>query len=69
MGASAWVVYEGVYLLTESMRISVLPALAVAVPVYFVMMLMLRGLTEEELLAFPKGHLLLKLARRIGLMH
>ncbi len=69
MGASAWVVYEGVYLFTDSMRISVLPALAVAVPVYFVMMLMLRGLTEEELQSFPKGHLLIKLARRIGLMH
>lgn len=69
MGAAAWVVYEVVYLLTDSMRIAVLPALAVAVPVYFVMMLMLRGLTEEELLGFPKGHLLVRIARRIGLMH
>ncbi|MDE7269421.1 MAG: polysaccharide biosynthesis protein [Acetatifactor sp.] len=69
MGAAAWVVYEVVYLLTESMRIAVLPALIVAVPVYFVMMLILRGLTEEELLGFPKGHLLVRIARRIGLMH
>ena len=69
MGAAAWVVYEVVYLLTESMRIAVLPALVVAVPVYFVMMLILRGLTEEELLGFPKGHLLVKIARRCGLMH
>lgn len=69
MGAAAWVVYEVVYLLTESMRIAVLPALVVAVPVYFVMMLILRGLTEEELLGFPKGHLLVRIARRIGLMH
>ncbi|MDE6016137.1 MAG: polysaccharide biosynthesis protein [Acetatifactor sp.] len=69
MGAATWVVYEVVYLLTESMRIAVLPALVVAVPVYFVMMLILRGLTEEELLGFPKGHLLVRIARRIGLMH
>lgn len=69
MGAFAWVVYQGVYLLTDSMRISVLPALVIAVPVYFVMLLMLRGLTEEELMGFPKGYVLLKLARRIGLMH
>lgn len=69
MGAAAWVVYEVVYLLTESMRIAVLPVLVVAVPVYFVMMLMLRGLTEEELLGFPKGYLLVKIARRCGLMH
>ncbi|MCM1221021.1 MAG: polysaccharide biosynthesis protein [Lachnospiraceae bacterium] len=69
MGAAAWAVYEGVYLMTESMRIAVLPALAVAVPVYFVMLLVLRGLTEEELLGFPKGYLLVKIARRLGLMH
>lgn len=69
MGAAAWAVYEGVYLMTESMRIAVLPALVVAVPVYFVMLLVLRGLTEEELLGFPKGYLLVKIARRLGLMH
>ncbi len=68
MGAAAWAVYEGVYLFTDSMRIAVLPALAVAVLVYFVMMLAMRGLTEEELLGFPKGHLLVKLAKKLRLI-
>lgn len=64
MGAAARAVYELVYLLTESMRIAVLPAVAVAVVVYFVMMLLLRGLTEEELRGFPKGYLLVKIAKK-----
>jgi stage V sporulation protein B len=68
MGAAAWAVYEGLYLVTDSMRIAVLPALVVAVLVYFVMMLVLRGLTEEELRGFPKGYLLVKLAKKCRLM-
>jgi stage V sporulation protein B len=69
MGAAAWAVYEGLYLVTDSMRIAVLPALVVAVLIYFVMMLVLRGLTEEELRGFPKGYLLVKLAKKCRLMH
>lgn len=69
MGAAARAVYELVYLLTESMRTAVLPAVAVAVIVYFVMMLLFEGLTEEELRGFPKGYLLVKIARRFSLLN
>ncbi len=68
MGLAAWAVYEGVYMLTESMRIAVLPAIAVAVAVYFVMMLAFRGLTEEELRGFPKGYLLVRAAKKCRLL-
>lgn len=68
MGLAAWAVYEGVYLMTKSMRVAVLPAVAVAVVVYFVMLLVLRGLTEEELRGFPKGYLLVKMAKKCRLL-
>lgn len=68
MGAAAWAVYEGMYLLTGSMKISVIPAIAVAVIVYFVMLILLRGVTEQELRGFPKGHLLVKAAKKCRLM-
>ena len=68
MGAAAWAVYEGVYIMTQSMRISVLPALVVAIIVYFVMLLIFRGLNEEELEGFPKGYLLVKIAKKCRLM-
>ncbi|MCM1091491.1 MAG: polysaccharide biosynthesis protein [Muribaculum sp.] len=69
MGLAAWAVYEGVFIATKSMRVAVLPAVAVAVVVYFVMLLALRGLTEEELRGFPKGHLLVRLAKKCRLLN
>lgn len=68
MGAAAWAVYEGMYLLTQSMRISVIPAVLVAVIVYFVMLLAMRGVTKEELMGMPKGYLIVKIAKKCRLM-
>lgn len=68
MGVAAWGVYEGVYLLTESMRIALIPALIVAVAVYFAMLILLKGVTKQELLGFPKGHLLVKVAQKCRLL-
>ncbi len=68
MGAFAWAVYEGLLLLTASPRISVVIAICLAVCVYFGMLLLLRGVSEEELRGFPKGYLLVKVAKRCGLM-
>lgn len=68
MGMAAWAVYEGVLMLVKSPRIAVFPAVAVGVAVYFVMVLILRGMTESELRSFPKGYLLVKLARRCKLL-
>lgn len=68
MGAVAWAVYEGLYLLTNSMRISVIPAIGVAAVVYFVMLIVLRGVDEAELRGFPKGYLLVKVAKKCRLM-
>ena len=68
MGAAAWAVYEGMLLLTDSMKISVIPALIVAVAVYFVLLILFRGVDEQELRGFPKGHLLVKIAKKCRLL-
>ncbi|MCR5755983.1 MAG: polysaccharide biosynthesis C-terminal domain-containing protein, partial [Acetatifactor sp.] len=68
MGVAAWAVYEGMYILTESMRIAVLPAIFLAVIVYFTMLLLMRGISEEELRGFPKGHVLVKIAKKCRLL-
>ena len=68
MGACAWVVYEVLLMLTGSIVISVLPAIAVAVAVYFVLLILFKGVTEEELRSMPKGHLLVKVARKCRLL-
>ena len=68
MGGIAWAVYEGLLMLTASPKISVVIAICIAVCVYFVMLLLFRGLSEKELRGFPKGYVLVKLAKRCKLM-
>ena len=68
MGAFARAVYEGLLLLTKSPKISVVVAILLGACVYFVMLLLLRGVTEEELRGFPKGHLLVKVAKKTRLL-
>ena len=68
MGAAAWAVYEGLFLLTNSKRISVIPAILVGAVVYFAFLLLLKGVTEKELRGFPKGYLLVKAAKKCRLL-
>ena len=68
MGAAAWAIYEGLYMVTKSMRISVIPAIVIAAVVYFVMLILMRGITEQELRSFPKGYLLVKVAKKCRLL-
>ncbi len=68
MGGAAWAVNQGLYLLTESVAVSVIPAVIVAVMLYFVMLLVFRGLDEDELRGFPKGYLLVKVAKKLHLL-
>ena len=67
MGVAARALYEGIYLLTDSVLIAIIPAVCVAAILYFVLVLIFRGLTEEELRSFPKGYLLVKIAKKIHL--
>ena len=68
MGAVAWAVYEGFLLMTKSPRISVVPAVLIGAAAYFALLILFRGVTETELRGFPKGHLLVRLAKKCRLM-
>ena len=50
---------------TVAMLVSLVVAVVVAVLVYFVALLAMRGLRERELRAFPKGHLLVNVAKKL----
>lgn len=67
MGVFAYLTFFVVMHFTHNMRISVIPAVIVAIPVYFVALILIKGVTEEELKSFPKGHILAKLARKLKL--
>lgn len=68
MGGVARAVYEVSFLLSESMRISLLPAVLLGVVTYFVALLLLGAVSEEEIRRFPKGHLLVKIAKKLRLL-
>ena len=69
MGAVARAVYEGLLLLTGSFRLGLIVSIPAGVCVYFALLLLFRGVTERELQSFPKGYLLVKLAKKIRLLH
>ena len=48
-----------------AMLISLVVAVIVAVVLYFVALLAMRGLKERELRAFPKGHVLVSIAKKL----
>lgn len=68
MGAAAYGVYTGVYYLIGLNRISVMMALGVAVFLYFVLIIRMGAVNEVELKAFPKGAMLVHLAKKMHLL-
>ncbi len=68
MGAIAWATYEVLYMLTKSNIISLVPSVGIAVVVYFILLILFKGVSEEELKAMPKGYLLVGIAKKCKLM-
>lgn len=69
MGVASKLLYQVLFTAlgggTIAMLASLVIAVIVAVLVYFIALLAMRGLTERELLAFPKGYLLVKAAKKL----
>ncbi|MDO5132810.1 MAG: polysaccharide biosynthesis protein [Eubacteriales bacterium] len=72
MGAAASGVYRAVFSLALRFRgeyfanfVAVLPAIFVAVPVYFFILIRLGGFTEEDILGLPKGVTLTRLLKKL----
>lgn len=76
MGAAALGTYKGIAFLLGNEEypsllhtaLALFPAVLVGCVVYFVLEIVLKGIRESELRAFPKGHLLVKLAKKCHLM-
>ena len=68
MGAIVFGFYKLTYSLIGSNTICTIAAIIVGVIVYFVVLLLIRGLTEEELKSFPKGTLLIKIGKKLHLL-
>ena len=72
MGASCLGIYKGVFALGSRIRgeyfanfVAVLPAILVAIPVYFFLLIRLGGFTEEDILGLPKGEALVRALKKL----
>lgn len=68
MGAAVFGAHKGLMTAVKNNTIATLAACAAAVLVYGIALLLLKGLTEEELLGFPKGRTLVAVAKKLHLM-
>lgn len=68
MGVVAFGVYHGVFYIINENRISVIAAIAIAAVVYFSLIIKLGAVNEDELKSFPKGALLVRLAKKTHLL-
>ena len=76
MGAAAFGTYKGISALLSAGEypsmlknaLALFPAVLVGGLVYFVLEIVLKGITEEELLALPKGRTLVRVAKRCRLL-
>ena len=65
MGASAWISYKLLFMITSSNSVSTLLAIMIAAAVYFVTAFLTGAVTKEEIELIPKGELLYRLAVKL----
>lgn len=68
MGAAAFGVYQGLYLLLGSNILSLAAAVAVGAFIYFILIIRLGAVTEEEMRGMPKGYFLIGLAKKTKIL-
>ncbi|MBD5463183.1 MAG: polysaccharide biosynthesis protein [Lachnospiraceae bacterium] len=68
MGAAAFGVYHGLYYLCKINILSLAVAIAVGAALYFILIIRWKAITEEEMGSMPKGYVLIRIARKTGIM-
>lgn len=68
MGAAAYGIYHGLYMLLPVSRVALLVAIGIGALIYFAMILLMGGITEKELKTFPKGTMMVHFAKKLHLL-
>ena len=68
MGVVVWLVYKLFLYLIRINTVATILAILAGVVIYAVLLLLLKGLTEQEILRFPKGRTLVELAKKCHLL-
>ena len=68
MGVVVFGVYKGIFTVIKVNAIAAILAIVIGAVVYGAMLLLLKGLSEEELKKFPKGYLFVRIAKKLHLL-
>ncbi len=68
MGGISFGLYKLIYMILPVNSIAVIVAIVIAIIVYFAALLLLKGVSEEELASFPKGDMLVRVAKKLTLL-
>ena len=68
MGIAVFLTYQLLHVATHNNAVSCVIAMVVGVFVYFVMMLLVRGISEKDLRKFPEGDRLVRFAKLLHLL-
>lgn len=68
MGAGAHYIYKGLYYLIKSNMISLFGAIGIGAVIYFVTAIKIGAISEAELKRFPKGGMLVGIAKKVRLL-
>ena len=68
MGVLCRLVYQGIYIIIKSNAVSVVIAIIAAIIIYALALLITKTVTKEEVMGFPKGEKLYRIAHKLRLM-
>lgn len=68
MGIMVFGIYQLSFLAFHSNLVSVILSILVGIVTYFVLILLLGGLSEQEISDFPKGRKIVSVCKKIGLL-
>lgn len=68
MGVFAYYIYKGIYTVSHSNIVALVPAVVLGAVLYFVLVIRSGSVTKEELLHLPKGTLLVRLSQKLHLL-
>ena len=68
MGVVVWLVYHGILYVLRVNAVATLLSIVIGAAVYAVLLLLLKGLNEQEILRFPKGRMLADVAKKMHLL-
>jgi len=68
MGLLAHFLYKGLHALTGSMMFATSITILLAIIIYFVLLVLFKGVNEDEIRQLPKGHVLVRILKSLHLL-